>query len=298
MKTAIIIKISLLIFSLLVVMSLGVAGAQAQDNRPRLRVINASLGVKNIDVYVGNTLFFRNVHYGQVTEYVPLDAREHELKVRPAGVKPVDPVTSLKFPFEADQDYTMVVNGTPEKVDVAPFMLRDDNKTPLPPGKTRIRYVDAALNAPSIEICVDEQCQILTYGQTSKGDVNDYISLDAGLYQITVRQLDAKVLEYEVLSIGFDSGEVYSIFVLDPTQGEVRLNIIPQADTGCALPGPPCTPGVPGPPGGGPVYPAPPIYPPVTGAFLSPTLLIFLLIVALMALAGSGWYIWRHLVKA
>ena len=40
---------------LLVVFSLGVAVAQAQDNRPRLRLINASLGAKNIDGYVGDT---------------------------------------------------------------------------------------------------------------------------------------------------------------------------------------------------------------------------------------------------
>lgn len=282
---------------LMVLFCLGVAGAHAQDNRPRLRVINASLGAKNVDVYVGETLYFKNVHYGFVSDYVPVDARELELKVRPAGVRPVDPLTSLRFPFEAERDYTMVVLGSPEKTDRQPWMLTDDNTSQLAPGTTRVRFVHASMNSPGIEMCVDDRCEIIAEREVSRGDANGYIILDAGPHKITLRQIDAKELRFDVLPIVFNSGEVYSIFVLDPKQGEVRPRIIPQSDTSYFPPGIPGKP--PGswlPPGGPPGQP--PIYPPVTGAFLSPVTLIVLGVVSTVFLGGGGWLIWRRLLKA
>ena len=282
---------------LLVVFSVGVAVAQAQDNRPRLRLINASLGAKNIDGYVGDTLYFRNVFYSYVTDYLPLEPGEREIKVRPAGVRPVEPLTSIKYPFEPETDYTMVVLGTPERTDRQPWILTDDNRTPLTPGKIRVRLVHASLNSPGIEICVDDQCQTLAQGEVSKGDVNDYITLDAGSHKVSLRQIDAEEFFYDVLPLDFEAGEVYSIFILDPEQGEVRPRIVPVTDTGYVQPCAPCDPPGSGfPPGSLPGQP--PLYPPVTGAFLSPTALTLLALAVVVGLFGGGWLVWRRWVKA
>jgi hypothetical protein len=216
--------------------------------------------------------------------------------VRPAGVKPVDPLTSLKHTFETGRDYTVVVGGTPEKVDRSPFVLVDDNKTPIAPGKTRIRMVHASLEASNVEICVDEQCEILAYGGVTRGgEVGGYITLDAGPQKITLRQIDAEEFYVDVLPLTFESGEVYSIFILDPKQGEVRPRIIPHADTGHHQPWVPDGPPAPW-PGGSPGQP--PLYPPVTGTFLSPTALSLILVLGLTLVGGCCWLAWRHFVKA
>ncbi|MEW5960832.1 MAG: DUF4397 domain-containing protein [Chloroflexota bacterium] len=288
--------IRLAVVVLVVMFSLAAAAAQAQDNRPRLRVINASLGAKNIDVYVGDTLYFRNVHYSYISDYLPVEAGERELKIRPAGIKPVDPLTSLKYPFEAERDYTMVVLGTPEKTDRQPWVLVDDNKTALTPGKTRLRIIHASFDSPGVEVCVDDQCQILAQGGVSKGDVNDYLTLDAGAHKITLRQIDAEEFFYDVVPLNFKSGEVYSIFILDPEQGEVRPRLVPVADTGTFQPCDPCDPPGPWAPGGPPGQA--PLYPPVTGAFLSPTAVILLALVLAAALLGGAWLAWRRWARA
>jgi hypothetical protein len=230
---------------------------------------------------------------------VPVDAREHELKVRPAGVRPVDPLTSLVFPFEPERDYTMVILGSPERTDRQPWMLTDDNTSQLVPGTTRVRFVHASMFSPGIEMCVDDHCEIIAEREVSRGDVNGYIILDGGPHKLTLRQIDAKELYFDVLPLTFNSGEVYSIFVLDPKQGEVRPRIIPQSDTSYF---PPVIPGPGKPPGSWlpPVVPPgqPPIYPPVTGTLLSPVVLVGLGLVVTISLGGGGWLVWRRLVKA
>ena len=295
MKTRIKSLVQLVIVGL-VVFGLGVALAQAQDDRPRLRVINASLGSQNVDVYVGDTLFFRNVLYSYISDYVPLDAREHELRVRPAGVKPVDPLTSRTFSFEANQDYTMVVIGTDEKVDRDPLIITDDNKSPLAPGQTRVRMIHASIESPKVEICVDDHCEVLAHREISRGEVNGYINLDAGFYKITLRQIDAEELYFDVLPLTFEAGEVYSIFILDPKQGEIRPRIIPHADIGHYQPWPPDDLPAPWSPGDATL--SPPLYPPVTGAFLSPTALSLVIIFGLALVGGCCWLAWRRFVRA
>lgn len=259
---------------LLVLFSLGVVSAQAQDDRPRLRAVNASLRVPSADVYVNDTLYFQDVYYSYVSNYVPVDQGERSLKVRPAGVKEGGDLVVGGSNFEAGKDYTMLI------LETSVWVIEDDNKGPLAPGQTRVRMVNAS-QGPAVEICLDDQCEILTHAK-----IGGYLILDAGNYNLEMRLVGTDEYYSDVLPITFQSGEVYSIFIMDPKQGEIRPRIIPHADTGQQFPQPP------GPPG------QPPFYPPVTGAFLSPTALIIVLVVMVVALIGGFWIVRRQFTKA
>jgi hypothetical protein len=286
---------------ILLILSAMVVQAQGDDDdgRPRLRVVNASLGIPKADVYVNDTLFFSSVFYSYISNYVPVDQTNVRLRVRPAGVKDVDPLTEREWNFEGGKDYTMVIVGTEENLET-PWVFEDDNKAEIRPGRARVRMVHASRKAPAVEICLNNQCQTLTYPRVS----DEYLTVEAGTYKLNIRLIGAKEAYFDVLPISFEAGQVYSLFILDPHQGETRPRIIPHNDTGRLLPQPPgdigqpcpspCE-GHPSPYGPGDPGPAP-LYPPVTGRFLTPTMVVMIAGVV-MGVIGGVWIIRRQLIK-
>lgn len=302
MKTQIqrFVQVALFIF---IMLSLGLVAVHAQDdNRPRLRVVNASLGVPKADVYLNDTLYFSNVFYSYISNYIPVDATTLRLRVLPAGVKDVGQIVERDWAFEAERDYTMVIVGTSENIDEI-WVFDDDNQTPLEPGQARVRFLHASRDAPAVEICLDNQCNRLAYRENE----DNYVTIDAGTYDLGIRLIGTDEVHFDVLPIGFKAGEVYSIFILDPQQGEVRPRIIPHIDTGRLLPQPPGDAGKK--PPYGPDYPGeplpyapgepgqPPAYPPVTGSFLSPSALGILFTVIVLGLIGGFWIVRRQFSK-
>lgn len=264
---------------LLAALSLGGVTTQAQGNRPHLRVINAALGIPSADVYVDGTLYFQGLYYGYVSNYIPVDQGSRSIRIRAAGVESGGDLVTGDANFEGSEgerrDYTVVI------LETSIWVFEDDNRSELRPGQTRVRAVNAS-QGPAVEICLDDQCETLTHQH-----LTPYITLDAGTYDFNMRLIGTDELYFDVLPITFDAGEVYSIFILDPTQGEVRPRIIPHADTGQAVPEVP-GPGYPSCPGCAPVYP------PVTGAFLSPVALT-VIIALILILAGSFWIVRRYI---
>jgi hypothetical protein len=264
---------------LLTMLSLGGVVAQAQDNRPHLRVINTALGIPGADVFVDGTLYFQDVYYGYVSNYVPVDQGNRSVRVRAAGVESGGDLIVGEANFEGSEgerrDYTVVI------LETSIWVFEDDNRSELRPGQTRVRAVNTS-QGPAVEICLDDLCETLTHQR-----LTPYITLDAGTYNLNMRLIGTDELYFDVLPITFDTGEVYSIFILDPTQGEIRPRVIPHADTGQSGPGVPD-------PGYSPCPGCPPVYPPVTGAFLSPVALT-VIVALILVLVGSFWIVRRYI---
>jgi hypothetical protein len=265
---------------LLAALSLGGVITQAQGNRPHLRVINAALGIPSADVYVDGTLYFQDVYYGYVSNYIPVEQGTRSIRVRASRVESGGDLVVGEANFEVTEggerrDYTVVI------LETSIWVFEDDNRSEFRPGQTRVRAVNAS-QGPAVEICLDDLCETLTHQR-----LTPYITLDAGTYNLNMRLIGTDELYFDVLPITFEAGQVYSIFILDPTQGEIRPRVIPHADTAQAVPGVP-SPGYPSCPG------CPPVYPPVTGAFLSPVALT-VIVALIFILLGSFWIVRRYI---
>lgn len=298
------IQVLLLILCLFVI---GVAVVQAQDeeeesqpealrldDRPRVRIVNASPELSSADVYIDGGLFFQAVSYRQVSAYLPLPAlpgpQTHKVQVRPGGQSEGDFVTGGEHSFEPGKDYTvLIVNGS-EGID-APWVIEDVNEQALPPGRASVRLVRAASPAlPPVELCVDERCGLLTTEQK----VTNYIETEAGSYNVDLRMIANEQLFATAWPVTFTAGEVHSIFLFDPQPEQVSPQLVAYIDTAQQPAGsqPSAGPGLPAPvpPDGGV---APPAYPPVTGAFLSPTALATVVVIFAAVLLAGGWMVWQ-----
>jgi hypothetical protein len=266
-------------FALLIVFILGGVIAQA-DDRPRLRVVHAATGISNVDIYVDDTLFFRNIHYRYISDYVSVEAKEHTIKVRSAGASPRDPTLFEVggINYERNRDYTIIAAGKLE--DDKYWRLDDDNNLPGT-GTARVKVVHASFDAPTTEFCLADVCRTLAFQEST-----EYILLDPGIYMPQVRLNATGATYIHVPPLQLQDNSVYSVFMTGLVLGEPGLQLLYAIDSGEASMYPPPPPDSGHPPGSAP----PPAYPPVTGAFLSPKLLGML--TGSILILGGGLGIW------
>ncbi len=276
----------------------------AQGDGSRLRVVNAALALPEADIYVGETLYFEDVVYGYISPYVPVDPGQRKLQVRPRGVNSISPVIERgDVNIEANRDFTAIIlDVTGDQF----LIIRDDNETPLEPGQARVQILHVSRTTPAVEVCLDNRCQNLTYkGRSNFGnypnseEVNHYTTLDAGTYNLVIRFTGLDKLQVFKQPISFAAGQVYSLFIFDAKQIGGKPHLALHSDTGQALPhytedyavphspGQPAMPGVGGPGGGA----APPVYPPLTGAFLSPTALVWVSVLGTLIVVSGVWLV-------
>jgi hypothetical protein len=178
-----------------------------------------------VDIYIDDRLYFRSVYYSYISTYVPVDRGRHRLRLRPAGIVDSPPLAEREWDFQEDRDYTMVVLSTPGGID-QPWVFEDNNKGSLPPGRARVRMVHASLDMPALDLCVGDRCEVLAFKQ-----VSDYLIVEEGAYRLTMKPVGTGPAHLIVVPLVVQAGQVYTVFVLDPEQGEVRPRLIPHLDT-------------------------------------------------------------------
>jgi hypothetical protein len=281
------------------------------DDRPRLRVVNASAALAEAQVFVDSAMYFQTLPYGYISNYVPLPPAPgpitRTLQARSAAAPDADfPSAGLAI-FEPGLDYTLILADTADGLD-APLVIPDANGLLLAPGTVGVRLVRASSAIMAdVEVCVDKRCALLTTAQRA----SNYITIDAGTLNVSVRLIGADTVLMDGLPVNFKPGEVYSIFVFDPPAASSAPKMVAYIDTlqtpanlvpaDSAPPAyPPIEAGLPQPPPPAVPQPGqipPPAYPPVTGAFLSPTAALVVGAIGLLLLAGLGWLVWQIAAK-
>jgi hypothetical protein len=237
---------------------------------------------------VNETLFFDNTFFGYISPYVPVDPGDKTLRVRPADTSSDFPsLIEVNAPYTEDRDYTLIVAGKLE--DLEYWRLEDDNSLP---GETtaRVRIVHASADSPATEFCLADVCHILAFKQDT-----GYFLMDPGTYVPKVRINNTGVNIINTPPLLLTNNNVHTIIMMGEEEGRPSLKLVYtlDSDDSGAAPAPPAIP-APGPLPGGSL--PPPVYPPTTGAFLSPQLIRVLVIgVIFITISGLGvWAIWRR----
>jgi hypothetical protein len=196
-----------------------------EDDRPHLRVVNASLRVPVADVYLNDRLYFKSAYYSFISTYLPIERKKYLLKIKPADVVDTGSIIEREWEFKDDRQYTMVLVSKSNGID-EPWVFEDNVKGKLTPGKGRVRLVHASLDMPALEICLNEQCEVLAFKQ-----VDDYMQLDEGVYALTLRVAGNVAPPFVSLPATIEAGQVYTIFIMDPQQGEIQPRVILHRDS-------------------------------------------------------------------
>ncbi len=182
--------------------------AAIADIPANVRVIHASPDAPNVDVFANGGLAFSNLAFGQATDYAALPGGDYNFQVTPFGqMNPV--VIDADASLMGGTDYSIVAVDT--LANIAPLVLVDDNT--LDPDQARVRFVHASPDAPAVDIAVAGGGPVL-FSDISFTNVGDYLSLDAGTYDLEVRVAGTDNVVLDLAGITLDAGTVYSVFAM------------------------------------------------------------------------------------
>ena len=167
-----------------------VAGAQAGPGRAMVRVAHFSPDASYVDVYMvslNRRQLFPNVFYKSVSAYWAVAAGPFTYEVRAAGAAPEsDPVIQVKGNLAAGRSYTVAAVGRRDQLQG--LLLRDD-LAPTAPGKAKVRFLDAALDLPAVDIAVAGGPVLES--RLAYPEPTGYRQLDSGRYRVEVRRAGA-----------------------------------------------------------------------------------------------------------
>ncbi len=225
--------------TLLLVLVAGVALAQLDEssldleNTGDVRVINALVGIGPVDVYLNDSLIGASLPPQAATPYLALLPGQYAIAVRPAGEDPLAvPIADVLLDLAVGASKSALVyqqRFAPPGSDTGPnpeaairpaleqsgaVLVLDDNRSPLPVGKTRMTAVNlAAGNAPRLSIAYPSRASLLH--EIPLGQPYGDIDVDAGIYPLTI--VDATSANLDRLAFigeqAFVSGVHYTLVI-------------------------------------------------------------------------------------
>jgi hypothetical protein len=159
----------------------GAAGAQ--EGGARVRVLHLSPDAPRLDVYVDGTRAVANVPFKTATRHVPVPAGTHTFEIRPAGSATGDRSSATKrATAAAGAAYTIAAVGLAANLQV--LVIKDDFTAP-PPGKAKLRGIDASPQSPPIDIAIAGGPVL--FRNLTFPEATPFATIDAGSVALEVR---------------------------------------------------------------------------------------------------------------
>jgi hypothetical protein len=226
---------------------LGTPAASAAETG-LLRLAHLSPDTPNVDVYVDSvsdptaTLTIPGVGYGTISDYQQVPPGTYTISMRSAGADPSSPpVLSTTVDVQPGTAHTVAGLGKFASLDLE---VLDDDLTLPPAGQARVRVVDAAAAAPTLDVSaggtpVAADLAFATAGQ--------YVDVPGGTSTLTVDPGSGPT----DVPVQLAAGSVYTVLVLDQADGGLRVQTAQDAASPGVVPAGPVEAGGGGTAGGG-----------------------------------------------
>ncbi|MCA9859068.1 MAG: DUF4397 domain-containing protein [Thermomicrobiales bacterium] len=197
-----------------------------------VRVIHASPDAPAVDIYVNDSPIIEGLAFGASTDFVALPSGDdREVKIVPAGNPVDDALTTSQFDLDAGNAYEVIALNMLEDLNVE---IEDVDLTAVPDGQARMRVIHGAPDVDGVDVIVTDGPEL--FGGVAFQDVSDYETLDAGDYDLQVKQGDDVLIR--VTDFAVDPGMVYDVIVIgrndDGSLALIAVSAPTQPATGAA----------------------------------------------------------------
>jgi len=190
---------------------------------PRLRALHAVAGGDEYDVLIDGVRVFSNLPFGWHSQYVVLEPGAHTVQVVPTGeTSPI--ILETTVDLTVDTFSTLVAGGQAGAAES--WWLTDDNRLPGV-GKARVRFVHASPDAPAVDVVVSS---IPLFEDVAYKEVGDYVALDAGTYDLVVREAGTGNVLASLSDVTLDEGNVYSLALVGLADGTPARQLVTNRD--------------------------------------------------------------------
>lgn len=189
-----------------------------------VRLAHLSPDTPNVDVYLaavggGTPQVFPGVGYGTVSSYLSVPTGTYSVAMRASGAPATDPpVLTTDVTVAAGKAY--LVAGVGKHADLG-LKVIDDDLSPPPTGKAKVRVVQASVRAPVLDLTIQGGATIAT--GVGFATTTDYLAVDPGQWTLKVQGTNGG--PDGTLSTHLRSGDVYSLLVLDGQHSDLTAQL-------------------------------------------------------------------------
>ncbi len=197
-----------------------------------IRLAHLSPNTPPVDVYLysfGNShamVVLHHVAYGTVSPYEKVKAGEYTVAMRGADAAPSSqPVLSSSVKITPGGAFTVAGMGPAKGLRLQ--VLQDELTTP--PGKSRVRVIQASLKHPTVTIMASGQtlAKKLPFGQ-----VTDYVTANPGTFRVHAEGMGAMGAKDVTLA----AGSIYTLVVLDSAGNSLKIDPLEDAAGSTVMP--------------------------------------------------------------
>lgn len=188
------------------------SGQQASNQKKALvRFIQTVPGNEKMDVWFGDMKVFSNVAYKEVTPYVEVPAERHDFKLQTAGNTQPNALATNSEGLSAGGHYTVVAEKKTSDQGNLKLDAMNDDLTPPSAGKTKLRVINAAIGAGSIDV-VDPHGKI--FGGVDENTSTSYKEIAPVEGTLEIRKSDKKADILRVPNTNLQPEKLYTLVIV------------------------------------------------------------------------------------
>lgn len=177
-----------------------------------VRVLHASPDAPDVDVKADDSDIIEDLAYGEITDYLPVDADEYNIKVCAAGTTTC--VFEADLTFEEGKKYTVTASNMLAEID---FNVFEDDPDNSETGQAQVRVVHLSADTPEVDVLTQNgQSKVFeNLAYEERAPSAGYAKLDDGNYNLKVcatADNDVCPLDPDVLKL--DAGKAYTVFAI------------------------------------------------------------------------------------
>lgn len=184
-----------------------------------IRIIHAAPGTSNVDVYLNGTRIGKDLPYRGVSEYISLPAGKYQVDIYPAGTM-VSTVISKKIIIKNGHVYTFVAGGSTDKLRLLEF----EDRPNVPSGRTKIRFIHLAPDAPAVDIATKKGEGI--FSNISYKHATNYIELTPMPIEAEIRIAGTNTVILSLPTLELKPNETYTVIAVGLVETEPKLEAI------------------------------------------------------------------------
>lgn len=215
-----------------IVLALGVcllSATAAMAQTGRVRVVHASPNAPAVDVYVDGAKVLEALPFREYSEYLPLPAGAHEIRVNVTGTNTT--VLQAAPNVMSGRDYTAIATGFAGRSPALDLLLLEDNNASPVQGQIKVRVVHGAPSAPAVDVYVttpfeslDNKTPVLT--NVPFKAASGYLQVPPQLYQARVAVAGTKTIAIDSHRLATWAGIIRTIIAVDARDGGAPFDFI------------------------------------------------------------------------
>jgi hypothetical protein len=211
------------------IFAMSAASVTAQDptvTNASVRIVHASPDAPEVDVIIDGAMEAESLAFGEVTQYLSLSPRSHQVQIVPSGSGVESAVIDTTIDPEGGNSYIVAVTGLLNELEFNTYEL---NLTDLEDrAQSRLRIINLSPDVGDVDFYIaggDELFDNIGFRTDS-----EHVDLDAGRYDFEVREHDTENTWLSAPGIEIIEGRSYDLLLIGQVADQ-SLAVLPLETT-------------------------------------------------------------------